>query len=109
MHFISINELIFDHASVVKFPSNFHDFSFLISKELWVTILPSFSSAALTVFVVDIPLVFNIDISTVPGDFAHNILNEEAVGVSTQPVLLNAREVPRIIYHWIQELKLICL
>ena len=79
MNIVCISEVVFDQTCVIKFLAHFHDRSLFVSKEFRVATAPDSSSAALTIVVIDVPLVLHFDVSAIPRDFAFDVLNKVAV------------------------------
>ena len=106
---ILVCEVVFNHAGVIELFADFHDRVLVVMKEFGIAVGPRVATAALASIVIDIALILDLDVCAVPGNFALDILNEVAVGLLAQPILLDTREVARIINHWVQVLQLIGL
>ena len=106
---ILVCEVVFNHAGVIELFADFHDCVLVVMKEFGIAVGPRVATAALACIVIDIALILDLDVCAVPGNFALDILNEEAVGLLAQPILLDTREVARIINHRVQVLQLIGL
>ena len=106
---ILVCEVVFNHAGVIELFADFHNCVLVVMKEFGIAVGPRVAAAALACIVIDIALILDLDVCAVPGNFALDILNEVAVGFLAQPILLDTREVARIINHWVQVLQLIGL
>ena len=104
---VCILEPVLDETGIICFWANLHDNSLLVGPPVHVSIGEGLTAAPISVL--GEALELHIDVVAVPGDFAHDVLGEEAITFLPEPVLLDAREVARVVDHWVQVLQLIRL